>query len=126
MHSISQNLISSLRQLFEENERGFVEVFLQFILDCAEIPFQISLEIDNAAFLVGSESTATQFLLYRDPTLATATENFLQVYITELEAFQSDLWRKNVVALLKVLVEVEDEHKSNGTAGLYFGRRIHK
>lgn len=108
-----------LQKLHSENEDLYVQTFLQFIVDCAELEVDVSEEISFRSVILQSESGSERFLAYRDPQLGKAIDDFLRVYLGEASAFESSRWSERVLELLTALIEAGDRF---AVCGLYFGK----
>lgn len=108
-----------LQKLHSENEDLYVQTFLQFIVDCAELEVDVSEEISFRSVIFQSGSGSERFLAYRDPQLGKAIDDFLRVYLGEASAFESSRWSERVLELLTALIEAGDRF---AVCGLYFGK----
>lgn len=88
---------------------------MQFLVDCAEIPIEIRPGMDFSAVLIGP---SRQFLVYRTTTLNEPIESFLQVYLSDIRPYESDVWNEVVMELLNVMIDAGDQLS---VCALYFG-----
>lgn len=100
------------------DENAFAQTFLQFLVDCAEIPNDVHPGMDFPGVIIGSGQGPRQFLVYRTAQLNEPIESLLQVYLSEMRPFESDVWTENVMELLNAMIDAGDQLS---VCALYFG-----
>ena len=114
----SQDLLDSLKSLRDVQEESFVEAFLQFIVNSAELEITVTVNTFLAAVINRSGPEPDGFLPYRDAKIGQAIEEFLPIFIAEFKPFRIPKWCEKVLELLKALIAAGD-HLTN--CGIYFG-----
>lgn len=117
-----QNMMSTLEEILGVHEEPFLQVFLQFIVDCAELDEIVTTGTHFRSVLIRSGSEPSQFLAYRDVTIGQSIDHFLKVYLVYFKPFVYKFWSEKVQELLQALVNADETFS---ICGVYFGKDHH-
>lgn len=125
--SICQDLLRNLYDLQLLDEDMYIESFLQFILDCAEIPLHITIDISfsEAIFRCTMDDTLSeQFLVYKEPDRAHLITGFLKAFLSAKEpARWTEKFTENVADLIEAMLEVDNNPRVTCCA-MFFRKKM--
>lgn len=93
------------------DEDMYIESFLQFILDCAEVPLHITIDMSYPEALnrcTLNDLAADTFLVYREPSQAPVITGFLQAFLSSNdESKWTEKFTSNILELLGAMLDME-------------------